>query len=147
MVEIMKKKFDQDLFLNLWCDPLGYFAKMNSTLGSVVPLAMFPPYKQFPVTFPLAGTRRSTFHQIQVSGRRSPTAPSWSTTRGGSCTAGSTKYFFLENSSIYFLRLERLHQVLGCGFSPRWAPVNSLRWAFIGKDLFLSILKNHKKGP
>ena len=41
MVEIMKKKFDQDLFLNLWCDPLGYFAKMNSTLGSVVPLAMF----------------------------------------------------------------------------------------------------------
>ena len=37
----MKKKFDQDLFLNLWCDPLGYFAKMNSTLGSVVPLAMF----------------------------------------------------------------------------------------------------------
>ena len=41
MVEIMKKKFDQDLFLNLWCNPLGYFAKMNSTLGSVVPLAMF----------------------------------------------------------------------------------------------------------
>ena len=37
MVEIMKKKYDQDLFLNL-----GYFAiKMNSTLGSVVPLAMF----------------------------------------------------------------------------------------------------------
>ena len=43
MVEIMKKKFDQDLFLNLWCDPLGYFAKMNSTLGSDVPLAMFIP--------------------------------------------------------------------------------------------------------
>ena len=41
MVEIIKKKFDQDLFLNLWCNPLGYFAKMNSTLGSVVPLAMF----------------------------------------------------------------------------------------------------------
>ena len=41
MVEIMKKKFDQDLFLNLWCDSLGNFAKMNSTLGSVVPLAMF----------------------------------------------------------------------------------------------------------
>ena len=27
MVEIMKKKYDQDLFLNLWCDPLGYFAE------------------------------------------------------------------------------------------------------------------------
>jgi len=23
------------------CDPIGYFGKMNSTLGSVVPLAMF----------------------------------------------------------------------------------------------------------
>ena len=41
LVEIMKKKFDQDLCLNLWYDPLGYFRKMNSTLGSVVPLAMF----------------------------------------------------------------------------------------------------------
>ena len=40
-VEILDMKFDQDLCLNLWCDPLGYFAKMNSTLGSVVPLAMF----------------------------------------------------------------------------------------------------------
>ena len=37
----MKKKFDQDLCLNLWYDPLGYFGRMNSTLGSVVPLAMF----------------------------------------------------------------------------------------------------------
>jgi len=27
MVEIMKKKYNQDLFLNVWCDPLGYFAK------------------------------------------------------------------------------------------------------------------------
>ena len=41
VVEIMKQKFDQDLCLNLWYDPLGYFGKMNSTLGSVVPLAMF----------------------------------------------------------------------------------------------------------
>ena len=37
----MKKKFDQDFCLNLWYDPLGYFGKMNSTLGSVVSLAMF----------------------------------------------------------------------------------------------------------
>ena len=37
----MKKKFDQDFCLNLWYDPLGYFRKMNSTLGSVVSLAMF----------------------------------------------------------------------------------------------------------
>ena len=34
-------KFEQDLCLNLWYDPLGYFGRMNSTLGSVVPLAMF----------------------------------------------------------------------------------------------------------
>ena len=27
--------------LNLWYDQIGYFGKMNSTLGSVVPLAMF----------------------------------------------------------------------------------------------------------
>ena len=27
MVQIMKKKYDQDVFLNLCCDPLGYFAK------------------------------------------------------------------------------------------------------------------------
>ena len=33
-------KFDQDLRLNLRYD----FGKMNSTLGSVVPLAMFFPY-------------------------------------------------------------------------------------------------------
>ena len=39
-VEILKM-FDQDLCLNLWYDPIGYFGKMNSTLGSVVPLAMF----------------------------------------------------------------------------------------------------------
>ena len=41
LVEILKMKFDQDLGLNLWYDPIGYFEKMNSTLGSVVPLAMF----------------------------------------------------------------------------------------------------------
>ena len=34
-------KFYQDLHLNLLYDPIGYFRKMNSTLGSVVPLAMF----------------------------------------------------------------------------------------------------------
>ena len=33
-------KFDQDLCLNLRHD----FGKMNSTLGSVVPLAMFPMF-------------------------------------------------------------------------------------------------------
>ena len=37
LVEILKMKFDQDLCLNLQYD----FGKMNSTLGSVVPLAMF----------------------------------------------------------------------------------------------------------
>ena len=41
LVEILKMKFDQDLGLNLWYDPTGYSGKMNSTLGSVVPLAMF----------------------------------------------------------------------------------------------------------
>ena len=41
LVEILKMKFDQDLGLNLWYDPIGYFGKMNSALGSVVPLAMF----------------------------------------------------------------------------------------------------------
>ena len=41
LVEILKMKFDQDLCLNLWYDPIGYFGKMNSTLGSVVPLAIF----------------------------------------------------------------------------------------------------------
>ena len=35
LVEILKMKFDQDLCLNLWYDPIGYFGKMNSTLGSV----------------------------------------------------------------------------------------------------------------
>ena len=34
---ILKMKFDQDLCLNLLYD----IGKMNSTLGSVVPLAMF----------------------------------------------------------------------------------------------------------
>ena len=38
-------KFDQDLWLNLCYDPIGYFGKMNTTLGSVVPLAMFPYIK------------------------------------------------------------------------------------------------------
>ena len=41
LVEILKMKFDQDLCLNLWYDPTGYFGKLNSTLRSVVPLAMF----------------------------------------------------------------------------------------------------------
>ena len=36
-VWLLKMKFDQDLRLNLRYD----FGKMNSTLGSVVPLAMF----------------------------------------------------------------------------------------------------------
>ena len=40
LVEILKMKFDQDLCLNLWYDPIAYFDKLNSTLGSVVPLAM-----------------------------------------------------------------------------------------------------------
>ena len=40
LVEILKMKFNQDLCLN-WYDPLGYFGKLNSTLGSIVPLAMF----------------------------------------------------------------------------------------------------------
>ena len=39
-VKILKMKFDQDLCLNLQYD----FGKMNSTLGSVVPLAMFIDY-------------------------------------------------------------------------------------------------------
>ena len=34
-------KCDQDLCLNSWYDPKSYFGKQNSTLGSVVPLAMF----------------------------------------------------------------------------------------------------------
>ena len=37
----LKMKFEQDFCLNLWYDPISYFGKMNSTLGSVVPLAMF----------------------------------------------------------------------------------------------------------
>ena len=37
LVKILKMKFDQDLRFNLRYD----FGKMNSTLGSVVPLAMF----------------------------------------------------------------------------------------------------------
>ena len=39
--DILKLKFDQYLCLNLWYYPKGYFGKMNSTLGSVVPLAIF----------------------------------------------------------------------------------------------------------
>ena len=34
-------KCDQNLCLNLWYDLKSYFGKINSTLGSVVPLAMF----------------------------------------------------------------------------------------------------------
>ena len=37
LVEILKMKFYQDLLKNLWYD----FGKQNSTLGTVVPLAMF----------------------------------------------------------------------------------------------------------
>ena len=44
LVEILKMKFNQDLGLNLWYDPIGYFGRMNSTLGFVVPLAMFQTY-------------------------------------------------------------------------------------------------------
>ena len=46
--------FDQDLCLNLWYDPIGYFGKMNSTLGSVVPLAMF--YYFFVISFFLSSS-------------------------------------------------------------------------------------------
>ena len=42
-VKILKMKFDQDLCLNSQYD----FRKMNSTLGSVVPLAMFSFYDSF----------------------------------------------------------------------------------------------------
>ena len=41
----LKMKFEQDFCLNLWYDPISYFGKMNSTLGSVVPLAMFHYWK------------------------------------------------------------------------------------------------------
>ena len=54
----------------------------------------------------------------------------------------------LENSSISFLLSERLRQVFGCGFSPRWAPVNNLRWNFRSKIPFFSqFLKIIKLGP
>ena len=46
-------KFDQDLCLNLRYD----FGKMNSTLGSVVPLAMF--YSSFEVTTSIDGGTRT----------------------------------------------------------------------------------------
>ena len=53
LVEILKMKFDQDLCLKLWYDPIGYFGKLNSTLGSVVPLAMFLTIHQDrPSTYP-----------------------------------------------------------------------------------------------
>ena len=41
LVKILNMKFDQDLCLNLWYEPTGCFGKLNSTVGSVVPLAMF----------------------------------------------------------------------------------------------------------
>ena len=43
LVNIVKMKFDQILCLNFTCDmtKISYFGKQNSTLGSVVPLAMF----------------------------------------------------------------------------------------------------------
>ena len=54
----------------------------------------------------------------------------------------------LKNNSISFLLSERLRQVFGCGFSPRWAPVNSLRWNFHRKRPFSSqFLKIIKLGP
>ena len=54
----------------------------------------------------------------------------------------------LKNNSISFLLSERLRQVFGCGFSPRWAPVSSLRWNFHRKRPFSSqFLKIIKKGP
>ena len=56
LVEIMKKKFNQDLCLNLWYDPLGYFRKMNSTLRSVVPLAMFHSLLDFSLAPPTMKT-------------------------------------------------------------------------------------------
>ena len=40
LVEFLKM-FDQDLCKNLWYDLKSYFGKQNSTLGCVVPLAMF----------------------------------------------------------------------------------------------------------
>ena len=40
LLRFWNMKFDQDLCLNLWYDPIAYFDKLNSTLGSVVPLAM-----------------------------------------------------------------------------------------------------------
>ena len=67
LVEILKKllcpdfedEFDQDLCLNLWYDPIGYFGKMNSTLGSVVPLAMFN------IIASLIGSKVATFSYLQ----------------------------------------------------------------------------------
>ena len=41
LFEILEMKFDQDLCLNLYMTYSGYFGKLNSTLGSVVPLAMY----------------------------------------------------------------------------------------------------------
>ena len=41
LVDILKMRFDQVLCLNLWFALISYFGKLNSTLGSVVPLAMF----------------------------------------------------------------------------------------------------------
>ena len=55
LVKILKMKFYQDLRLNLWYDPIGYFRKMNSTLGSVVPLAMF--FTQAPPVVPVTNMR------------------------------------------------------------------------------------------
>ena len=49
LVEILKMKFDQGMCLNLWYVlNLSYFGKLNSTLGSVVPFAMFLPFLQSP---------------------------------------------------------------------------------------------------
>ena len=44
LVNILNFKFsrDGDVWLSFWSnDPKGYFGKLNSTLGSVLPLAMF----------------------------------------------------------------------------------------------------------
>ena len=74
VVNIMKQKFDQDLCLNLWYDPLGYFGKMNSTLGSVVPLAMFPlralgkkSQKAIPFLYCIAKTDFDIFLKVKMS--------------------------------------------------------------------------------
>ena len=62
-------KFDQDLCLDLQYDS----GKMNSTLGSVVPLAMF--YKMDPVFFSIKSTQIGAFYQYgytDITSNRDP---------------------------------------------------------------------------